>query len=105
MVKVQRLHKDAIVPRLATHGSAGYDLCTVEDIGLTPGGHLLIPFGWAFEIPEGLVGLLFIRSSFSKKGLYLGNAVGVIDSGFRGELKALENMAYMLNQYFQDPLT
>lgn len=91
-LNVFRQHPDAILPTRATDGSAGYDLSTVEEISLMS-SESLVRFGWSFEIPPGYVGLLFMRSSYAKKGLSLANAVGVIDSDFRGEVKALLNVS------------
>lgn len=69
----------------ATHGSAGYDL-TATSINIEKE---FIEYGTniGFEIPKGTVGLLFSRSSVSGKSMLLCNAVGVIDSDYRGEIK------------------
>ena len=84
-VKIKKLHEDAVIPSYAKHGDAGVDLYSVRvdkdkkqnDVHYT---------GLAIEIPEGYVGLLFPRSSISKTSCFLRNAVGVIDSGYRGEI-------------------
>ena len=84
-VKVKKLREDAVVPKYAKTGDAGLDLTAVwsERDGY---GNLIYGTGLAIEIPEGHVGLLFPRSSNSKTDLYLTNHVGVIDSGYRGEI-------------------
>lgn len=84
-VRIKKLHPHAIIPQYAKHGDAGMDLiatsCKQDDMGNEVYGT-----GLAFEIPEGYVGLIFPRSSNSKKDLMLTNHVGVIDSGYRGEV-------------------
>lgn len=84
-VKVKKLHPDAVIPSYATDGSAGMDL-TATRIEYDDDGNLVAHTDLAFEIPKGWVGLLFPRSSISKKDLSLANAVGVLDSDYRGEV-------------------
>ena len=86
-VKVKKLHPDAVIPSYAKPGDAGMDLVAVSR-NIDEYGNLVYGTGLAFEIPEGYVGLVFPRSSISKKGLQLTNSVGVIDSGYRGEVTA-----------------
>lgn len=87
IVKIKKLHKDAVIPKYAKKGDAGLDLtavsCEVDEYG-----NIVYHTGLAFEIPEGYVGLVFPRSSVCKKKLLLTNSVGVIDSGYRGEVTA-----------------
>jgi dUTP pyrophosphatase len=85
-VKFKKLYEDAIAPTYAKEGDAGLDLTathmTFEENFIEYGT------GIAVEIPNGYVGLVFPRSSVSKKeNFYLKNSVGVIDSGYRGEIK------------------
>ena len=84
-IKLKRLNKNAIIPKYAHFGDAAVDLYAASKY---KDGYQNICYGTGFavEIPEGHVGLLFPRSSVSKKGLRLSNAVGVIDSGYRGEI-------------------
>lgn len=84
-VKVKRLHKDAVLPTKAHPTDAGADLVAVSKT--YAGNQVCYSFGLAIEIPKGYVGLIFPRSSIFKKDLSLTNSVGVIDSGYRGELK------------------
>ena len=84
-VKVKKLHPDAVIPSYAKPGDAGMDLVAVSRY-LDEFGNLVYGTGLAFEIPEGYVGLVFPRSSVSKQELQLTNSVGVIDSGYRGEV-------------------
>lgn len=84
-VKIKRLHKDAVIPRYAKAGDAGLDLTAVS-ASFDNYGNIVYHTGLAFEIPLGYVGLVFPRSSNCKKTLTLTNSVGVIDSGYRGEV-------------------
>ena len=85
-VKFKKLYVDAVTPSYAKDGDAGLDLTATHmtfDENFIEYGT-----GIAVEIPEGYVGLIFPRSSVSKKeNFYLKNSVGVIDSGYRGEIK------------------
>jgi len=84
-VKFKKLHESAVIPSYAKQGDAGMDLTAIS-INVTD-DYIEYGTGLAFEIPENHVGLLFPRSSISKKDLCLANSVGVIDSGYRGEVK------------------
>lgn len=90
-LKVKRLNTDAVVPDYAKAGDAGLDLTASDDGANMIGedGYMYREYGTglAVEIPEGFVGLIFPRSSISKTSLTLANSVGVIDSGYRGEIK------------------
>lgn len=86
-VKVKKLVENAVIPTYAKPGDAGLDLtATSVDI---KGDKVTYGCGLAIEIPTGYVGLLFPRSSNAKKDLLLTNSVGVIDSGYRGEVTAV----------------
>ena len=84
-VKIKKLSDKAITPTYARHGDAGMDLTAISK-EYDDHGNVVYGTGLAFEIPDGYVGLLFPRSSNTKKDLILGNSVGVIDSGYRGEV-------------------
>ena len=84
-VKVMKLDAGAIVPKYAKPGDAGMDLYAVSQ-KFDDHGNYVFGTGLAMEIPEGHVGLIFPRSSISKTAHSLRNAVGVIDSGYRGEI-------------------
>ena len=86
-VKFKKLHEDAVLPYYATDGSAGLDCHTVTD-PIIEARYVCYKLGIAMEIPKNYVGLLFPRSSVSKKDLMLANAVGVVDFDFRGEVQA-----------------
>lgn len=91
-LKFKRLKDDAVLPIRAKKGDAGLDLtCTDVTTTLNEARQLMIVYhtDLAVEIPEGYVGLLFPRSSIWKKSLLLTDCVGVIDSGYRGEIMAV----------------
>ena len=83
-IKIKKLHADAIIPKYAKDGDAGLDL-TAIDVSADE-GTITYKTGLAIEIPRWHVGLLFPRSSVYKTGQSLTNCVGVIDSGYRGEI-------------------
>lgn len=88
-VRMKKLDPKAVIPSYAKPGDAGMDLTSTSRTIVSSYKEDYIEYGTglAVEIPEGFVGLVFPRSSVSKKELYLANAVGVIDSGYRGEIK------------------
>jgi dUTP diphosphatase len=87
---VRRLHPDARLPVRAHEGDAGLDLHAVEGFRLEPGQRASIPTGIAVEIPPGHAGLVLPRSGLAARhGIALVNAPGLIDAGYRGEIKVL----------------
>lgn len=84
-VKIKKLHENAVIPTYAKNGDAGMDL-TATTKSYDDHGNVVYGTGLAFEIPVGYVGFLFPRSSNSKMHLLLSNSIGVIDSGYRGEV-------------------
>ena len=91
-VRVKRLNPQSIIPTKAHATDAGFDLTAVSR-EYDDDGNVVYHFGLAFEIPDGYVGLIFPRSSICRKDLLLSNAVGVIDSGYRGEVTAKFKLA------------
>ena len=85
-VRIKKLHAAAVIPSYSKAGDAAMDLTAIY-IEKDDDGNAVYGTGLAIEIPDGYVGLLFPRSSNSKTHLYLTNHVGVIDSGYRGEIK------------------
>jgi len=83
-IEFKKLHKDAIEPTKAHKPDGGFDL-TCTSIKYTD-KYIQYGTGIAMHIPEGYVGLIFPRSSVTKKDLMLKNSVGVIDSGYLGEI-------------------
>lgn len=84
-VNIKKLHDNAVIPVYSKPGDAGMDLTAIS-ISKDDHGNITYGTGLAIEIPEGYVGYIFPRSSNSKTDLYLTNHVGVIDSGYRGEI-------------------
>ncbi len=84
-VNIKKLSDNAVIPTYAKDGDAGMDL-TATSKSYDDHGNVCYGTQLAFEIPKGFVGLLFPRSSNTKKDLILGNSVGVLDSGYRGEV-------------------
>lgn len=87
IVKVKKLHENAVVPSYSKPGDAGMDL-TITEIKENNFRQISYGFGIAMEIPFGYVGLVFPRSSVKNQDLLLSNCVGVIDSGYRGEIQS-----------------
>jgi dUTP pyrophosphatase len=87
IVKVKKLHENAVVPSYSKPGDAGMDL-TITSVITNTEFDVSYGFGIAMEIPNGYVGLVFPRSSVRNQDLLLTNCVGVIDSGYRGEIQA-----------------
>ena len=85
LVKIKKLKDSAVIPAYAKPGDAGMDL-TATSLHYDDYGNNVYGTGLAMEIPEGYVGLVFPRSSNRKTEAYLTNHVGVIDSGYRGEI-------------------
>jgi len=84
-VNIKKLNESAVIPQYAKPGDAGMDVVATS-IEVTD-DYIEYGTGLAFEVPEGYCMLIFPRSSNSKKDLLLCNSVGVLDSGYRGELK------------------
>lgn len=96
-VRIKKLHPDAVIPKYAKAGDAGLDLTAVTK-SYDRDGNIVYGTGLAFEIPDGYVGLVFPRSSLSSLDIALSNCVGVIDSGYRGEVTAKFKPAMLFNR-------
>jgi dUTP pyrophosphatase len=89
-LRVRRLDERARLPTRAHEGDAGFDLYALEEARLGPGERRSIATGIAVEIPEGRAGLVLPRSGLAARhGIALVNAPGLIDAGYRGELRVL----------------
>lgn len=89
-LRVRRLDERAVLPTRALPGDAGLDLRALDGATLEPGGRAAIPTGIAVEIPAGHAGLVLPRSGLAlRHGIALVNAPGLIDSGYRGEVRVL----------------
>ena len=100
-VKIKKLNPLAVIPSYAKAGDAGMDLVATEILKDTP-EQITYGMGIAIEIPEGFVGLVFPRSSIRKTGLQLSNSVGVIDSGYRGEIQATFNKIFGGERFYDE---
>lgn len=90
-VRLDVVYGEGATPLAYAHeGDAGLDIAANEMVTLEPGERKLVSTGVRIAVPKGYVGLLFPRSgNAAKKGLTLANSVGVIDSGYRGEVKGI----------------
>lgn len=89
-VAIRRLRDDAILPLQAYEGDAGLDLAACEDVTLGPGERAVIATGIAVEIPEGYAGFVQPRSGLAaRNGIGVVNSPGLIDSGYRGEIRVV----------------
>ena len=92
-VLFKKLVPEAVKPKFGKPGDAGADLvATSVDFSRDSNNQIVYGTGLAVEIPEGMVGLVFPRSSIRNYDLVLSNGVGVIDSGYRGEIMATFNL-------------
>lgn len=87
---VQRLRPDAVLPVRQHPGDAGLDLCTVEPVRLAPGERAMVATGIAIAVPPGYAGFVTPRSGLAARhGVSLVNTPGIVDAGYRGELRVL----------------
>src|SRR5262249_20998678 len=87
---VQRLRDDAVLPSRAYPGDAGLDLAACEEVELPPGGRAVGATGLAVAIPEGYAGFVQPRSGLAARhGISVVNAPGLVDSGYRGEVRVV----------------
>ncbi|MGX6447636.1 dUTP diphosphatase, partial [Patulibacter sp. S7RM1-6] len=87
---VRRLRPDAFLPVRQHADDAGLDLCCVEPVALGPGERATVPTGLAVALPPGHAGFVTPRSGLaSRHGVALVNAPGIVDAGYRGELRVL----------------
>ena len=87
---MQRLRDDAVLPGQAYEADAGLDLASCEQVEIPPGGRAVVGTGLAVAIPEGYAGLVVPRSGLAARhGLGKVNAPGLIDPGYRGEVKVM----------------
>ena len=96
-VRIKKLHPNAVIPTYAKDGDAGMDLTAVTK-SYDRDGNIVYGTGLAFEIPKGYVGLVFPRSSISNLDITMSNCVGVIDSGYRGEVTAKFKPTMLFNR-------
>ncbi len=83
-IKIKKIHPDAVIPKYAHEGDAGMDVYAISKKETEK--FIEYGTGLTFEVPKGHVMFIFPRSSVTNKDLILKNSVGVLDSGYRGEL-------------------
>jgi dUTP pyrophosphatase len=89
-LSIRRLRGDAVVPKRAYDGDAGLDLSACERVELGPGERATVGTGLAVAIPDGYAGFVQPRSGLaSRHGITMVNTPGLVDSGYRGELKVI----------------
>lgn len=87
---ITRLREDAVLPARAYAGDAGLDLVSCEHVTLAPGARAVVGTGLAVAIPPGHAGLVVPRSGLAASaGISVVNAPGLVDSGYRGEVKVI----------------
>jgi dUTP diphosphatase len=87
---IQRLHEDAELPLRAYPGDAGLDLVSCERVELGPGERAVVGTGIAVAVPDGHAGLVVPRSGLAARhGIGIANAPGLVDSGYRGEVRVV----------------
>jgi dUTP pyrophosphatase len=87
---IQRLREEAVVPERAYAGDAGLDLASCERVELGPGERAIVGTGLAVAIPDGYAGFVQPRSGLADRhGISIVNSPGLIDSGYRGEVKVI----------------
>jgi dUTP pyrophosphatase len=98
-LQVHRLHEDAVLPARAYEGDAGFDLSACERVVLEPGQRAVVSTGLSIAIPEGHAGFVQPRSGLAAQhGLTIVNTPGLVDSGYRGELRVI-----LLNTDAEEP--
>lgn len=101
---IRKLDPEARVPVRAHPGDAGLDLCAIEGLSLEPGGRASVGTGLAVAIPPGHAGLILPRSGLaSEHGIALVNSPGLIDSGYRGEIRILLLNTDPLEEFTVEP--
>jgi dUTP pyrophosphatase len=105
-IHFKKLDSKAQKPKFGKPGDAGADLVATSVTASTDysrSGQLVYGTGLAVEIPEGMVGLIFPRSSIRSFDLSLSNSVGVIDSGYRGEIMVVFNIVHGKSNIVDEP--
>jgi dUTP pyrophosphatase len=89
-VAVRRVREDALLPTQAYEGDAGLDLSACDEVRIAPGERAVVSTGIAVEIPEGYAGFVQPRSGLAARhGIGVVNSPGLIDSGYRGEVRVV----------------
>ena len=102
-IKIKRLHQDAVLPKKAHEGDAGFDLVATEDVIIEPGETELVPTGIAVELPEGFELQVRPRSGITLK-TKLRVQLGTVDSNYRGEIGVIVDNTCGFDHYEDDTL-
>ena len=97
-IKFKKLNNDAIIPSFSRDGDAGMDIYCDSDVVVMPGEITAVPTGVSMELPSGYVSLIWDRSGLALKS-GIKTMGGVLDSGFRGEVKVI--MTNLSNERFE----
>jgi dUTP pyrophosphatase len=101
---IRRLRDDAIVPAQAYQGDAGLDLAACDQVEIQPGERALVSTGLAVAIPEGFAGFVQPRSGLAAEhGITVLNTPGLIDSGYRGEVRVILHNADARRPFVVEP--
>jgi len=98
IIKIKKIHPKAIVPKIATKGSACFDFCACENFVLGNGHFYKARTGIIFEVPKGWHIKVYNRSGMAARGIIIPNAPGIIDSDYRGEVIVLLYGLFMKKQ-------
>ena len=101
---IQRLHDEAVAPAQAYPGDAGLDLSACERVELGPGERAVVGTGLAVAIPEGHAGYVQPRSGLAAEhGITILNSPGLIDAGYRGELRVVLHNTDLKARFVVEP--
>ena len=104
VLPIRRLRDDAVVPAQAYPGDAGLDLAACEQVELGPGERAVVGTGLAVAIPEGFAGFVQPRSGLAAKhGITIVNTPGLVDSGYRGELRVVLHNTDLATPFVVEP--
>jgi dUTP pyrophosphatase len=101
-VAFRRINPKALVPVFQTPGACAFDLAGVESVTLGPGERALVPTGLVIQVPEGYALVIAARSSNAKKGVRLGNGIGIIDQDYHGPT---DQIYLALHNFGHEPYT
>lgn len=103
-LQIQRLRDDAVIPERAYAGDAGLDLSAAERVELGPGERAMVGTGLAVAIPDGYAGFVQPRSGLaSAHGISVVNSPGLVDPGYRGELRVVLLNTDRVNAFVIEP--
>jgi len=99
-IKIKKINPKAKIPKIATDGSACFDLSVCEQIVITQGAFVRAKTGLAFEIPKGYHVEVYPRSGIAGRGIIIPNSPGIIDEDYRGEIMITMYGLFCKMEYF-----